>query len=241
MNIKQTKQYEMLLRVRDFGHVHGDAFSPSGAASHTFADISSAIDELAAADVKKRASSQSARTDRTNQARTALADILLNASHLARVLRIRGRPLPVFEVPESRNDQVLLTTARQFAADAAAFDQEFTAHSVGPAQITAAAAALEAALSDRGTSRSDHVVAGVRIRELLAAALLDVQRLDLIVDGECGGNPAIQSAWKRTRRVDQLRGPRAEAAKPPSAGSDGPAPAAPTTSASSPPAVEPAA
>jgi hypothetical protein len=227
MNIKQTKQYEMLLRVRDFGQAHADAFPASSAARQAFASVGAAIDELAAADVKKRSSSQSARADRTMAARTALADTLVNASHLARVLRATGRPLPAFEVPESRNDQVLLTTARQFATDAVAFDGEFTAHGVGPVQITASAAALEATLRDRGSSRADHTAARVRIQELLGAARLDVQRLDLVVDSECAGDPVIQSLWKQTRRVNLSKAPRAEAARPSSDGSDAPVAAAP--------------
>jgi hypothetical protein len=237
MNSKQTKQYEMFLRVRDFGNTHGDAFSASSVAKDTFAAVGAAIDELAAADVRKRGSLQSARADRNKAARTALTDVLVSASHLARVLRVRGRPLPAFELPELRNDQSLLTTARQFAADAVAFDAEFTGHGVGPAQITASAAALETAVRDRGSSRSEHTAVRARIKEVLNAARLDVQRLDLIVKGECGGDPVIQSVWQLARRVDRPRVTRADAARPPSAGSDAPAPAAPVALAPAPAAA----
>jgi hypothetical protein len=225
MHAKQTKRYEMLLRVRDFGNSHGDAFQRSGMAKQAFAAIGSAIDELVAADVQKLSSGHAARADRTIAARSALTDLLLNVSRMARVLRATGRTMPAFEMPESRRDQTMLTTARQFAADAAAFDAEFTGHGVGPPQITARAAALETALRERGMGRADHTAARVRIQAVLRAAVLDVRRLDLIVDSECAGDPVIRSVWKQTRRVETTRGPHGESADRPSA-ANAPAPAA---------------
>jgi hypothetical protein len=244
MNTKQTRQYEMLLRVRDFGNTHGDSFAASSMAKQAFAAIGSAIDELAAADVKKRSSGQAARAERAIAASSALTDLLTSVSHLARVLRASGRTMPPFEMAESRSDQTLLTTARQFATDAAAFDAEFTGHGVGPAQINACAAAFDAVLRDRGTGRADHTAARVRIQEVLSAALLDASRLDLIVDSECAGDPVIRSVWKQARRVESTRGPRSEPASAPlandapvPAASSAPAPADSTTLSVPPPAV----
>jgi hypothetical protein len=68
---------------------------------------------------------------------------------------------------------------------------------------------FETALRDRGMKRADHTAARTRIHDLIASALLDVRRLDLLVDNELAGNNSILTVWKQARRVEGPRGPRA--------------------------------
>ena len=142
-----------------------------------------------------------ARADRKAMTRKTLIDLLAKACALARVMKARGTALPAaFAMPASMSDQVLLTVGRQFARDAAPLEAEFTSHGVPPKLIADATAAFEAATRDRGMKRADHVAAATRIRELLAAAMLDVRRLDLIVDGQLAANTPILAVWKQARR-----------------------------------------
>src|SRR4051794_16044779 len=55
METRQRRQYEMLLRVRDFGDTHRALFSPASAAPQAFTTLGATIDELTAADTKKQA------------------------------------------------------------------------------------------------------------------------------------------------------------------------------------------
>ena len=105
MERRQTKQLEMLVRVRHFGDMHRDAFARSDVASRAFAAVSAAVDDLTAVDVKKMSASQSARADRKRAARKALVDLLTDVGELAKVLRATGRTTPPFEMPLSRSDQ----------------------------------------------------------------------------------------------------------------------------------------
>ena len=209
MNAHERRQYEMLLRLRDFGQTNKDLFAASPVAQETFSSVSKAIDELTATDLLKMSASVSARADRKLRARRALSELLVKVSQFVRVLRARGQNAPPFLLPAVRSDQDLLTTARQFVRDAAPFDAEFTAHGVGTAVLAAAAAKLETAVRDRGMKQADGTAARARIRDLLAAAFLDVRRLDLIVDNELADddNP-LRAVWKHARRVQRARGPR---------------------------------
>jgi hypothetical protein len=205
MNAKERRQYEMLLRVRDFARTHSHLFSGSGLAREAFGCINTAVDELTATDLLKLSASVSARADRKARARQALTDLLLKVSRPARVLRARGQTLPGFVLPASRSDQALLTVARQFARDAAGFEADFRGHGMGSTLIAEVAGAFELAVSDREMKRADHTAAMTRIRELLTRALLDVRRLDLIVSNELAGDSVIKAVWQQTRRLGRAR------------------------------------
>ena len=79
-----------------------------------------------------------------------------------------------------------------FARDVEPLDGEFEGHGLSSKAIAAATAALEAATRDRGMNRADHVAAITKIADLLAAAMLDVRRLDLIVNNELAGNKPVK-------------------------------------------------
>jgi len=208
MNAFERRQYEMLLRLRNFGEAHRDLFTAAPTAQEAFVSLDAAINELTQTDILKLASSPAARAGRKEKAHKALLELLVKVSQLARVLRARGENVPAFVIPASRNDQVLLTTARQFARDAEG-SAEFTAHGVGPVAIKTLTEVFETALRDRGMKRADHTAARTRIHDLIASALLDVRRLDLLVDNELAGNNSILTVWKQARRVEGPRGPRA--------------------------------
>jgi len=205
MNRRHRRQYEMLLRVRDFAKAHAQAFPESGAGREALASVCKAADDLATTDQVKMEASVSARADRLAVARKTLTDLLTKVGQLARVLRAGGQALPAFELPVSKSDQSLLTAARQFARDAALFEAEFSGHGMGSTVIAAVTAAFEGAMSDRGTKRADHIAANTRIHDVLTAALRDVRRLDLIVDNELASDNVIQALWKTARRIKAPR------------------------------------
>src|SRR2546426_6544305 len=167
MNAKETRQYEMLLRVRDFGNTHRESFAGSSVAQQAFAAVGAGIDDLTATDMRRMSASMSARAERKAAAREALADMLLKVTQLVKVLRARGQATPPFECPESRSDQVLLTAGRQFARDAAALEAEFTGHGMAPTHIAGMTDAFEEATSGHAMSRADHKPTRTRIQELL--------------------------------------------------------------------------
>jgi hypothetical protein len=196
----------MLVRVRNFGNTNRASFVSSPVAQQTFAAVSAAIDDLASTDMKKMSASASARADQKAAARQVLLDLLQKVGQLAKNLRAEGRPMPPFDLPASRSELALLTAGRQFAVDAAPFEEEFNGHGIGSAQIAATTTAFETAVNGQGISRTDHVAAKARIQELLTAAIRGVRRLDLIIDNH--PDNVVQAQWKQLRRIEDPRGPR---------------------------------
>lgn len=205
MNVKQTRKYEMLLRVRDFGTAHQQAFSESTVAQRAFAAVTAAVDELKMLNVVKRSASISQRARRTRSARTGLRELLGQVSCLARVLRAAGLETSPFELPKSRSDHALRMAGHQFAHNAKTLAAEFTVYGLAPSRIDEAIATFETAIRDRGTSRGKHIVASRQIHELLAKACFEVRRLDVIIANLPGADPVIQKVWTEARRIEDRR------------------------------------
>ena len=205
MDSQETRQYEMLQRVRDFGNIHRQRFADGSVALKAFTALGAVIGDLAATDVAKRSASASARADRKAAARKALSDLLVKVSQTARVLQANGHSLPPFEVPAPRTDQSLLTTARQFARDAVPLEADFVAHGLQPKSIEETATVFETAVRDRGMSRADHIEARTRIKHHLASASEHLRTLDVIIKNEMARDEVIRTLWKRARRIAEAR------------------------------------
>lgn len=208
MNVKERRQYEMLLRVRHFGRTYRDVFARVPAAPRVFAALDTAIDDLAATDVMKMSASVSARADRKAAARQVLITLLQRASRLARLLRADGRTTPPFLFPESRSDQTLLTAARQFARDAESMRVDFTAHGMGPAHISRITTAFEEAIRQCVVSRSEYIGARARIHALLSSARRNVTSIGLMLRNERPDDTALHVVWKQARRIEEKRARR---------------------------------
>jgi len=104
----ERRQFEMLVRVRNFGNTHPSLFASSPAAQKTFEALGATIDELTITDGRKLSAKASARGDRKAVARRALKDLLRRISVLARNLSAEGRTMPAFELPRSKSDVLQL-------------------------------------------------------------------------------------------------------------------------------------
>jgi len=131
--------------------------------------------------------------------------MLIKVNRLGKILRASGRTTPPFDFPQSRSDQTLLTVAWQFAREVRELEAHFAGHGMSSARIACVAAAFEEAICDRWSCRADYAAARARIHELLSTALLNVCRLDLIVDNELGRDNVIQAVWRQARRIERRR------------------------------------
>ena len=223
----ERRQYEMLVRVRNFGETNRALFESSPVAQQTFLVVGAAIDDLGAADMRKMSASASARADRREAARRTLRELLQHVAGLARTLRAEGRTLPAFNLPRSKSAVTLLTAGRQFAVDVKPFEADFAGHGMGSAQIASTTAAFEQAMNTQGTSRTEHVAARAHIRGRVSAAVRSVRRLDVIIANDLRDNQVIQAQWKQLRRLEDPRLSRGVSGS--SVDSPATAPAAPIT------------
>jgi hypothetical protein len=222
MNAFERRQYEMLVRVRDFGDSYGHLFPTSSVARENFAAVAAAIKELDALDVHQLSASAAARGHRKELARQALLARMQAIGLTARVLRQDPPGLEQqFQVPAQATDRILLTAGRQFARDADAFTSQFIAHGMPVtflAELNALVDAFDAALRDRGLGREAHRAARVSRKAALSSAIAAVRSLNAIVTNHLAGDSVTRTVWNRERQIAYPK----PTEKPPA-----PAPAAP--------------
>jgi hypothetical protein len=205
MHAFERRQYDMLVRVRDFGDRHGHLFPTSSVAQENFAAVAAAIKELDAHDLTHMEASVAARAHRKELAREALRSRLQAISQTARVLAAAAPGLDQqFPMPNSVTDQTLLTTARKFVRDATPLSSQFLAHGMPTtflADLTALADSFEQALRDRGLGREARRAARAGTQASLASGLAAVRSLNAIVTNHLRDDEVTTSVWEQARRI----------------------------------------
>jgi hypothetical protein len=218
MNNKDRRRYEMLVRVRDFGASNGHLFPESSLAQQAFGEVTSGVKEIETHDLAEASASVSARATRKLEARRALVERLMLVAKTAQVVSGSGPDFKAhFQVPDTTNDHLLLTTARKFATHAAPVAEQFIAHGMAStfvADLGARIEQFEGALRDRGVSRDQQMAARDGIKKGLATALAAARKLDVIVSNHLASDSAGRQAWKRNRRIENPYRSRKGAAPP---------------------------
>jgi hypothetical protein len=205
MNAMERRQYEMLVRVRDFGGTYGHLFPISTVAGENFAAVDAAIRELDAQDLRHMAASVSSRAQRKDAARQALLTRLQAISQTARVLpEDEAGVVRQFVVPTPATDQTLLTTGRKFVQDAEAFGSQFIAHGMPVTFLTdlnVLVEGFEAALRDRGLGREARRAARASTEAAVSSGIAAVRSVNAIVTNHLADDPVTTSVWNRERRI----------------------------------------
>jgi len=205
MNVSERRQYDMLVRVRDFGDTYGHLFPTSSVAPQNFATVAAAVKELDAQDLAHMAASVSARAHRKEMAREALLARLQAVSQTARVLSADAPGLDQqFEVPFPASDQTLLTTGRKFARDVEPFRSQFLAHGMPAtfvADLNALVDSFERAMRDRGLGREARRAARASTQAALSSGLAAVRSLNAIVINHLRDDVVTRTVWDRERRI----------------------------------------
>jgi hypothetical protein len=202
MDTFNTRRYEMLVRVRDFGLSHSDLFPPSEKGGEAFAQVTAAVAALS-----EHAAAQISGPGTTTReiARAALRNELDALGMTARALAIdRPGMDDHFWLPRRGGDQTLLSAGRAFLREAMPLEAEFVRHAM-PAdfltQLKARIAKLEEAIQEQQSGRNRHVSAKVGIEEALASGIGAARRLDAIVRNRLRDDAMTKAVWTRARRV----------------------------------------
>ena len=109
MNVVETRQYEMLVRVRNFGDAHRGLFPASSLGRKKFAAVAKAAKALSDHAASKMRAAKDGASPKTT-GRTALVQRLGAISRTARAIGEDTAGLEDrFRLPETQNDQTLLT------------------------------------------------------------------------------------------------------------------------------------
>jgi len=203
MTTEQTRRYEMLVRVRDFGSAHADLFPEPSLARQTFVSVGEAVRQLNEHTVSKMAAVQGTTTKAV--ARAALHERLVALSQTARVIAVQSPGLEErFLMPNTPSDLVLLTTARVFAHDAEPLEKQFVDHAMPKtflADLREATGRFEQAIHNCEAGRDERAAARAAIAAVLDSGLSAVRALDAMVANRLRDDPTMMVAWKRARRL----------------------------------------
>jgi len=239
MTATETRKYEMLVRVRDFGNTHRDLFPGSTLAREQFATVSEAVKELSEYAVKKMSAKQEGKRTKAT-AREALLDRLESISRTGRAI---AWDTPGFEdrfhIPRRRSDQDLITTGRLFARDAGTFRDQFLAHAMPEtfvAELLELVETFEQAIREREAGKGGQTAARASMHATLESGIAAANKIDAMVTNHLRGDTTTTALWRSVRRIGKPRRPQSTAAASP------PAPSAPTPAppaATPPPALAP--
>lgn len=214
MKDTENRRYEMFARARDFGAAHTSAFAPATRGGALFAELNAVVLELEAHATTQSSATSSAQQGTTTKAvaRDRLRRQLEAINHTAHAL---AHDMPglddKFRMPRGNNDQNLLHTARAFAADAAPFAPKFIEFELPPsfsADLEAAIADFEQAVSHQQTGTQSHVAATAAIDATIERGMNIVSQLDAIVRNKFSDDAATLAAWQSARHTQ--RAPRSK-------------------------------
>lgn len=203
-----TRLYEMLVRVRDFGATYADRFLPSSLGGQAFAKVKAAVDARSQHAASLMSGGGTAREGTTSKAvaREALRDDLDAITRTARALALDTPGIDdKFRQPRGSGDQTLLNAARAFARDAAPLVPQFLAHDMPPdflEDVDKNMAEFENAIRDREVGKDMNVAAHASIDSAMEAGIDAVRRLDAVVPNRLRDDGAAVAVWERARRIE---------------------------------------
>jgi hypothetical protein len=207
MNERQTKQYEMLARVRLFASTHAPEFLEGTLATELISKIRQTVERLSDHSIAKTAGTRTAR-EGTASRLAARDELRADLNTIRRTARVMSSTIPnaaeTFRISKTGRDRALLDQAKVIAKAAAPHRAEFARRALSDAffeKLDADIAALEAALALQRRGRDARVEATAAIEGVLGEALGAVRELDSIIRNTYPDGSPLVTAWASASRV----------------------------------------
>jgi hypothetical protein len=217
----ETRKFNMLTRVRDFGSAHASSFPTNSLGGELFIHVTEIVETLEGFASEKSSTKGESKQSTTSKviARATLKEMLEAIRRTARAIAVTTPGFDEkFRFPKSFNDQNLSSSARAFAADALPLKAEFIRHEMSANFIVELNAAIEQ--FDRATSESNlsseaRFSATQSLSATIGKAMKIVLQLDAVVRNKFKNDPIITAAWAQAAKVERAAH-RTKAPKPPS-------------------------
>jgi hypothetical protein len=209
MTVYETRRYEMFLKVRDFFAARAADFPAGSIAAVIFAPLIGIINQLAqiAGEQISTRGDYSQAIEIKSDARDVLYVMLRDISDLAEALSYEINGLEEkFRMPFNRRDQNLIAAGRAFAADATAFEDEFTGYGLRAtfiADLIAATDAFEQSLTPANVAGQERTGKTAAAAPLVNAGMIIVRRLTPVVRMKYRNDAANLAAWETARHVER--------------------------------------
>lgn len=230
MNSDETRRYDMLKRVRNFGEVRAADFPDTSLGHELFREFSDALKELDA-NATNQASGANAAVGGTRTKGTIREELIAALTAINRTAKAMAFDTPgledKFRLPRSGSDQALLNAARAFAVDAAPLKAGFLRHEMAETfleELQTQIDAFELALNHRATAKGVRVSATVGIDSALTRGVSAVRRLDAVIQNKFRNDAATLAAWTTASHVERANRSAAATVPAPVPGPEPPRP-----------------
>jgi hypothetical protein len=199
----------MFLKVRDFFAAHAADFPAGSIAAVIFAPLLPIIDQIAQISGEQLSTrgSYAQAIQIKRAARDVLYVMLRKIADLATALGFEINGLEEkFRMPTNRSDQNLIAAGRAFAADAAAFEDEFIGYGMSAtfiADLTAATDAFEQSLVPANVAGQEKRGKTASIAPLITEGMNIVRRLTPVVELKYSNDAGKLAAWETARHVER--------------------------------------
>ena len=208
MTNRQLRQYDMLVRVREFGAARRDRFHGAGLAARSFAAVAAAVAQWEDRAVLRLTQPQAATMPRA-AARAALVAMLESIRRSARIIQDDQPGFKnTFQRPRRQTANAILTAARSYLRDlepVAGLFVECGLPATVAADLAGRLAAYEEEVRRREAGKGERAAARAGIEVAMTEALNAARRLDVIVRNVLGDDAVAMAGWERSRRVSSVR------------------------------------
>ena len=218
MTDNEGRRHQTMVRMRGFFAQRLPDFSQTSIARQMIGGLTGAIEDLEASAADQQASHGQVQQHTTTKgdARRALRDDL---EAINRVARLIGRE-DLFPLPPGDNDELLISAARAFAANAFPLKAQFIANEM-PANfledLNADISAYDAAVAAQGDALGDRIAAGSGVSDAIDRGMELKRKLDIIIKTKYANDPQVLAEWASASHVERApRRSKAEATPPPS-------------------------
>jgi hypothetical protein len=221
MTNRDTRQFEMLERVRQFGEAHRNLFPKKTEGGRAFATVATVVTELTGYDDAREKASQLGKKAKAS-VRRALLEKLKAVSRTARVIAEKEPGFgDQFRMPKASKpaDQAVLGAGRVFIDEAEPVKATFLAHGLKDpfiAELKDLVQKFGEAIREREIGKERRAVAYKGMTAALSTGLAAARALDVFVANELGGDRTALNTWEHDRKVEAARRPRRATADPPS-------------------------
>lgn len=209
MTDRETNIFDMFISTVQFDLVNAADYAHLPEAEANFAIVRAVIAKLEEYSAAQVSGAVGQAVEQKSVLRAAIRRKMKRYSRTARALNIDDPGLRrLFRVPDSDNDQLLLSSAREFVAEARRFETAFAGCGISKTvndALEADITAMETAISAKAGARIEKVGATAGVDDEIERGMNAEKILDSMMHNVYDDNPVKLAEWMTARHIKRLK------------------------------------